>query len=416
MSSVDWGRYNLPAIWSLISDVDVCDGADRVLAWDSLASSVRDQHTRLTAAAESLAAVWPPGANDSALEFQRQVGKLADSMQETLKKAEDTRAGLNGVIQAFSTAQGKVRDLAEGRQGVADDWMPRFVDHAEDKYDEHAQAAMKEAEAAIADHGSQIQAPTLFKMRVGRDDEGRHIKDGSGSGGSSTGGGGGSGGGAGGLQATPVPVPPSDGPPTHDLPGLGGSDSGQFGNITPGQRPGGSGSSGPVLSGITPVSPPPGTGFPNPGSGTGLGPLPGSGPTTGIGGSGPSPLGVLPIGGGGPGAGGIGGVPGLIGSPGTRQPVPIRRGLPSGAVVGEESERGIGGRGAGATGGVGVGAAPMSGGIAGGRGGGRRRGDGSADGDADQQWETQEGVAPVIRPDDREVRHDPGPGVIGFDR
>ena len=30
-TDVDWGRYTLPAIRSLLSDVDVCTGADRVL-------------------------------------------------------------------------------------------------------------------------------------------------------------------------------------------------------------------------------------------------------------------------------------------------------------------------------------------------------------------------------------------------
>jgi hypothetical protein len=403
MSPVDWGRYNLPALWTLIADVDVCDGADRVLAWDGLAATMRDQHKRLLAAADSLAAVWPPTQNDSALEFQRQVKGLADSMQETLTKAENTKAGLNGVVQAFSTAQSKIRDLAAGRDGVSSDWMPRFVDHAEDRYDEHAQAAMREAEAAIGDHGAQIQSPSLFKMDAGKSDDGTHIKGG----GDGTGGSGG-GGSVSGLRAIPVPVPASDGPPTTNLPGLGGDGSGLSENV--GSDPtGGQGSTGPVLSGLTPVTPSPG-GFPNSAPGTGA--LPG--PSTGMGGGGPGGFGVLPIGGG-VGAGGIGAVPGVIAAPGNRRPIPVRRGLPSGAVIGEESERGIGTRGAGATGAAGVGVAPMPGGTAGGRGSGRRRG-GTVDGDADQQWETQEGVAPVIRPDDAQVRHDPGPGVIGLDR
>lgn len=73
MSEVDWGRYNLPAIWSLISDVDVCTGSDRVLAWDGLAVAMRDQHRRLLSAADRLAEVWPPAQNDSASFFLQQV-------------------------------------------------------------------------------------------------------------------------------------------------------------------------------------------------------------------------------------------------------------------------------------------------------------------------------------------------------
>jgi hypothetical protein len=287
---------------------------------------------------------------------------------------------------------------------VADDWMPRFVDHAEDKYDEHAQAAMREAEAAVGDHGAQIQAPALFKMEAWKGDDGEHIKGGTGTGGSSAGGSS-AGGSARGLHAAPVPVAPSAGPPIHDLPGLSGSDPDLSQNGGPG-LPGDAGASGPVLSGITPVTGPPGAGLTNPGSGAGLGPPPGSGPGA---------LGVVPVGGG-LGVGGPGAVPGINGAPGTRRPVPVRRGLPSGAVIGEDSDRGLAGRGGGASGGSSMGAVPMGGGMAGGRGSGRRRDDGSIDGDADQQWATQQGVTPVIAPDDRQVRHDPGPGVIGMDR
>ena len=53
------------------------------------------------------------------------------------------------------------------RPGVdANDWMPRMVDHAEDKYDEHAQAAMREAEAAISDHGAQIGLRSFLEIAM----------------------------------------------------------------------------------------------------------------------------------------------------------------------------------------------------------------------------------------------------------
>jgi hypothetical protein len=118
--------------------------------------------------------------------------------------------------------------------------------------------------------------------------------------------------------------------------------------------------------------------------------------------------GVLPIGGGLPGGGGfIGGMPG--GTSGGRRPVPVRRAMPAGAVIGEDAGRVRPGNGSGM-----AGAVPMR--TGGGRGAEGRRSSGRVDAQADQQWETDEGVAPVIRPDATEVRHDPGPGVIGFDR
>lgn len=404
MSEVDWGRYNLPAIWSLISDVDVCAGADRVLAWEGLATTVRDQHKRLLQAADSLAAVWPPGDNDSALEFQRQVKGLADSMQETLTRAEDTRAGLNGVIQAFSTAQQRVRDLAAGREGVSNDWMPRFIDHAEDKYDAQAQSAMRAAEAAISDHSTQIRPPSLFQMRAGIGDDGHHLTDAESNGSQP----------ASGLRANPVPVPVEKDPAgvSPDSPARFGS--GESGGTDPSGSAHGSGaagsSDGPVLSGLTPS--------PQPGTGTSA-PVIGGGPSTGIGGllpnsptgNSPLPPGTVPFGGGLPGGvGAFGG--GLIGGPaapgsGPRRPTPIRRAMPSGAVIGESA-----GRSAGAGSGV-MGAVPTGGG---GRGGSRRGSDNTINGHVDQVWATDQGVAPVITPETTDVRHDPGPGVIGLDR
>jgi hypothetical protein len=416
MSDVDWNRYNLPAIWSLISDVDVCDGADRVLAWDGLASTVRDQHKRLLAAAESLAAVWPPSKNDSAFYFMQAVNGLAGSMEETMSKAEDTKAALNGVVDAFGTAQSKIRDLASGRDAVSHDWKPRFVDHAEDKYDEHAQAAMRDAEAAIGDHGSKIQSPSLYRLTVaGFDDNRQNVPSGSGGAGS---GGSASGTGPPAVEARPNPVEvPSDPssmiPPPAGLgstsPGLAGSDSNGVGV---GSDPG---SSGPVLSGL-PTTPAGGAGGVPPFSG--VGPTPGvPGGPIGLGPNGGGPIGggpvvpgVLPIGGSGFGPGGLGalGGPSAKGTGGgTRQRLSTRKAMPSGAVIGEESERGTGAR---STAG---GAMPMGAG-AGGRGQGRS--EEHLDGEADQRWATQEGVAPVIEPDDKPVRHDPGPGVIGFNK
>jgi hypothetical protein len=393
VSAVDWSRYNLPAIWGLVADVDVCDGADRVLAWDGLASAVRDQHKRLLAAADSLAAVWPPAKNDSASEFQRQVQGLADSMQETLAKAENTKAGLNGVVQAFSTAQAKIRDLASGREGVSNDWMPRFVDHAEDKYDEHAQAAMRDAEAAIGDHSAQIQAPSLYQLTVGGTDETREKLPP---------GGGGSGGSASGsarpaLQARPIPVDvPSD--PSSMIPVQSASSD---------TDPGVSGATtGPVLSGMAPPTTMPSNdpgGLPLTPSGGSLTPSPPIGP----GGASGAPV-LLPVGGSGSGGiSGFGGLPGRGAGGGNRQRLSIRKAMPSGAVIGAESEHGVG------TGGGLAGAMPMG---AGASGRSRGRSGHSLDGDVHQQWETKEGVAPVIKPDTKPVQHDPGPGVIGFNR
>jgi hypothetical protein len=387
MAGANWDNYNLPAIWEMLKPDNVCTGADKVLAWDSLATAVRDQHKRLEDAGKKLADSWPPEKNDSAVTFLRQIDILLDSMKETMTAASSTHAGLRGVMAAISKAQADVRQLGVGREAVSTDLMPRFIDHAEDDFDAKAQQAMREMEAAIADHSKQITAPSLFTMQPGSNH---------GPGITTTGGGGSSVGAGSTVRATPVAVPvphepvipePITGPETD------GSGTGSGPDPSLGIGPG--------LSGVT----------------TAQAPLVLTGPTTTPGlptsvgpGSGGLPTGVGLIPGGGLGAGGMGlGMPGMLGGRPTassRRAVSMRRGLPSGAVLGQG---GLGG-------GRGAGASQMP--LAGQPGRRDRRGESgeSLIGEADEQWGTAEGVAPVIAPDDAKVRHDPGPGVLGFGR
>jgi hypothetical protein len=392
----NWENYNLPAIWAMLEPDNVCTGADRVLAWDSLSTAVGDQRQRLLTAGQKLADAWPPEKNASAKVFLTQIDILLDSMQETITSAENTHAGLRGVMAAISKAQGDVREWAAGREAVSGDLMPRFIDHAEDEYDTKAQQAMRDMEAAIADHSSQFSAPALYTLRagIGGGDPGPSDPGGNGS----------SPGGSGSIvRATPVPVPVPHDPvlpdPSPDLGAGAGSASG------PGSDP--SLGIGPGLSGVTAPLPTPSLTSPS-----ALGLPSGSGPGGGV----PTGLGLVPGGGLGGGLGAGGGLGfGLPGAPGGRagssgrRAVSMRRGLPSGAVIGE------GGLGGGRGRGVGAGQMPL-GGQHGRRDRSGENGESVIGGEADEHWATAEGVAPVIAPDHTPVRHDPGPGVLGFGR
>ena len=392
MSGVSWDSYNLPAIWEMIAGENSCTGADRVLGWDGLATAVRDQHKRLLAARDNLAAVWPPAKNDSAQTFIDQINGLADSMQQTLTRAEDTKVGLQGVLNALGEAQGTIRMLAEGRQAVSSDWVPHFVDHAEDEYDEKAQQAMRRAEAAVNDHATQIQAPDLFQMKPTVMDRGSRLQDPTG---------GSNGAAANGvaaprLRAVPTAVPVSN----HSsamMPGASADD--RIGAGTSRAATSYS-ASGPLLSGLeSPVPPHSGVVSSPPSAGWGL--VNSAPPASPIGSGGSlGGLGILPIGGASGSGVGVGALPGRAGPAGQRQAVSVPRALPSGAVIGGRSEPGF------------AGPAPMGGA----RGRAGRGSDEGPGGEADQLWEVQEGVTPVIQPDTTPVRNDPGPGVIGFGR
>ncbi|WP_306216366.1 hypothetical protein [Actinoplanes sp. RD1] len=366
----DWTAYNLPAIWTMLRAEDTCTASDRVAGWEALAGDVREQLTRLRAARARLAEAWPPEENDSARAFLDRMDLVAASMQETLTRAEDIRAGLRGIVEALGEAQAAVRPLAEERAVVSSDLIPRWLDHAEDEYDAKARAAMQRAEAAVADHTAQLEPPSLFE---GRDDLG-------GRGGDFDPGTSGS------APAVPVPVPVPHDPPELSAGALpGGSADASLAGVAP-----------PAGAGSAPVLPSPGT------SG---GALPGS--VIGA-------AGVI-------GAGGL--VAGAAGAAGVFGPItgPSRRGGAGLVPPAGRDSTGVrppaGPRPAPGAAAAAAGSAPahpippMSGGR---RPGHRAEDAGAAGGGvADETWEVREGVAPIIRPSRRRARHDPGPGVIG---
>ena len=393
-----WGGYNLPAIWTMIERENACTGADRVLNWQGLAEAVREQHRRLQKARGELAAVWPPETNASARDFLEKVDLLAAHMEHTLTAAENTRVGLQGVIEALGTAQSTIRPLIEERAAAADDLVPRFVDHAEDKYDERAQRAMAEAEKAIAEHSAQIQAPVLYRLERGQgsndNDLGTTRSAGSGSAGPpSVGSDGAPAGGSDGavVQARPVPVAiPEEVPPS--LAGLGSPPDGGAGH-SPGLGPGLASAA--PLPPAMPVGGPAPIGVLPPGMPSATANLPGMMPV--IGGMGTAVGAVVP--------GALGALPGRNTS--AQRRVPVGRAMPSGAVIGPtNSPPGSTGRGV-----VGQMMPAPTG----------RASDSATErtirgGAADETWGVDRGVAPVIEPDTTPAYHDPGPNVIGWPR
>jgi hypothetical protein len=99
--------------------------------------------------------------------------------------------------------------------------------------------------------------------------------------------------------------------------------------------------------------------------------------------------------------------PGDRGGAGSRQPVTMRRGMPSGTVIGAQSSTGTPGT-RGAVGGM----MPAQAG----RPGDEKDGSTTPTGTPDQIWGIESGVASVIAPVSEHAEHDPGPGVIGRDR
>jgi hypothetical protein len=456
----NWGAFNTPRLWAMVSEEDDPDAWRQVAAWSQVSVAVGDQRARLQQAREALATAWPPEPGSAAEAFVTELDTLIGRMTSGAQDADTTATGLANILEALRTAKNQIRPLYDEYKSKNSDLVPSWWDNAEDEIDQKARTHMITAEQTVQQHVAQIKVPDAYTMdpkaaRGGYDDP-----TGPGTSPASSGSSAGSGRSGGGNVAVTVPHDPPPPMPGQDatVPDApGGGDAGGGSGGGGGGVVGGPGLAGGVITPPPPGAPPPGAHGPLPGAG---GPLPGGGGGPGIGG--PLP-GLLPggIGGGGAG-GGVGGLPGGGYARGTR-PVAggtgTGRALPSGAVIGETvggarggavggaggmsgrgvsggaSARGVSGAGgrAGAAGSTkpkppswlpaddearGAGragaTAATSPGMTGSRRVGRRDGESDLPFDPDNPWAVAEGVEPVIRPSDDDPRHDPGPNVIGW--
>ncbi len=396
---INWQAYDTRAIWQVLQGENAAQGYRSVVSWHAVTSHLDMQEERLRAARDTLAQVWPPESNESARAFVQDLDRMLISIAHTRESASNIRTGLEGIVGGLADVREEVRLQLAHRMDASDDIMPRWADHAEDEIDAQVRLTMASKEKTFIDYSSRIQPPEPFVLPLERYGGGTDPTGPTISGDPGTGRGTGSSGG--GFKPVPVPVP-------HDPPAP-----------RPGHDP------------FSPTSPV------NYGGGTTLegargdrasagrtaGDGPGSASSSADGSLGTFVPGMLV---GGLGVGMLGG-PGAAPVPSAAQPVSMRTGLPSGTVIGGGGGT-AGGAGTGARavspgvigggpGGAGIGpaAAGRSGAMMPGMHGGRRAEQGDAvDRDPDNPWGADEGVAPVIQPDDRVIRHDAGGHVIGW--
>jgi hypothetical protein len=401
-----WSSYNTPRIWAMVEGEDDPEAWRQVAALGSLAGLLKDQRSRLEAAKQKLMDAWPPEKNKAARVFVDEMDELLLTMQVNKDIADSNAGALGQILEALRQAKEKIAPLYQSYLDKSDDWVPGWWDHAEEELDEQARQHMREAEQLVAHPDNAITAPTIYEFQP---DETRTRS------GHETGG---------------------DGPTGRSGAGIGGPVSAASSTAVPHQPP-------PPLPGqaqISPVVPGPGA-SPGPSLAEVIAPPPVNvpvnptptvvAPSTGVAGGQLQP--GLVIGGGGL----PGGLPGrrATGSRGSVTPFGggAQRGLPSGAVIGSGAlGRGSAGpakptppswlpqgSGQGQRGGAGAGrrsaaasAAPMATGSR--PASGERHEEMSFD--PDNPWVTAEGVAPVIEPSRKKYHHDPGPGVIGWQR
>jgi hypothetical protein len=399
--ATSWSSFNTPRIWAMVANEDDPESWRQVAALGSMAGLLKDQRQRLELARDTLVQAWPPERNKAAAAFVDLIDDLLFNMAENKRVADANAGALSRVLEALRQAKTEIEPLYQAYLKKSDDWVPAWWDGAEDELDEKAREQMRGVDSIVARPESAIVAPDIyeFKPRTLVDDPiGGSGGPGSGSGVTPF-----AAGGAGGGKAD-ISVPHDPPPPLPNSVSTAGQGPPLASTLTPG-------SSGPSLAGV--ITPPP---------------------------IGPPPIAAVPIAPpSAPGPAFVPSTPGLvIGGPGggIGQPAPGggRRGLPE-SIAGRPLGRGSGPATKPATPSwlpPASGQAPARGAAGQVRRGGpasnslmpasqppgtRRRGEGSGDHpklDPDNRWVTDQGVAPVIEPSRVRHRHDPGPGVIGW--
>ncbi len=379
----DWSRFDVPALAGFVNE-DLSSGWAQVSAWWQAYDLTREHLTVLRRARETIVRVWPPQTNRAAAVYLDQLDALIASMDNMRIAAEANGRALTGILTVLDNTRGTVDGLHERwRQqqqslwseagavasaaagnpaGLVDVSVALASSDEKTRLNAQAQATMRATDQAVYEYLPQLVIPA--GRREGHGDLkplAPGASDGDASGAQAD---------QGSLRAPVIPRPDPIVVPVAD-PAGGGSAL--------------SGGTSPAWSGI-PVA------------------VPGSDQ--------PMPAAK--------------GVPGGDGPPGSPwMETPVGRVLRSGAVIGapavEPASRSVGqlaadardsaGRGAS---GVGPEGGLLGGGVGSGRSPDRRL---RRTMPPDTEWPLRPGVPSVLEPPpEREIRHDPGPGVIGIDR
>lgn len=444
----DWRLMDVASMWACLQDHDTTNHWKQVAGWRKVCELARTHLGRLQEYRRGLAEAWPPETNQAARAYVRELDELIDKVQRTHDAASANYTALSAATQAISATRAELKKvydayavklqekqtydatLADPKAAMGSRVPDRPVTDADlERLNVQARGIMYGLSGELQQAQVMLQKPP--PIRPARDPGNPDVYGGS-------------------THApiippiVPAPVGTSPGTPPVIRPS---------GPIRPVQTPAAP-NTGPVLGGAgtglapTPVNPGPSTTMPpaspNPPSAIGGVPTLPTGPnrpgvsgpigrpiTGGAGNSSQArstpPVAARPV----PPIGLIGGTPGMgLGQPGAGNNQP-RRVNPIGGVIG-------GGAGTAPTGGAGsrpggarsigahgmpfIGGTPLGGRGASGIGGisphpGSRQQatDETRRWDPDHPWETDQGVAPVVRPPDEEGPLDPGP-AIGIDR
>ena len=111
MESTDWRRYDVPGMWSMVSDFDSGPQWTHVGGWRKAFELSGLHLTRLRSYRDRLVVVWSPERNEASRRYVAELDRLIGSVLATHDAAIENHTALSGATAAMSTARYKLKPL-----------------------------------------------------------------------------------------------------------------------------------------------------------------------------------------------------------------------------------------------------------------------------------------------------------------
>jgi hypothetical protein len=101
----DWTAYDVPTIWSSISDEGDAVSYAQVTAWRETAEAIDKHKVTLQAALQNLQLAWPPDKSSAAQEFVDNARSILLVMEQYSGIAAANSAALRGIVDSLNLAK-----------------------------------------------------------------------------------------------------------------------------------------------------------------------------------------------------------------------------------------------------------------------------------------------------------------------
>ncbi|MEU4378984.1 MULTISPECIES: hypothetical protein [Actinomycetes] len=109
----DWRLMDVASMWACLQDHDTTNHWKQVAGWRKVCDLARAHLSRLQEYRKGLAEAWPPQSNEAARAYIRELDELIDKVQRTHDAASANYTVLSAATQAISTTRAELKKIYE---------------------------------------------------------------------------------------------------------------------------------------------------------------------------------------------------------------------------------------------------------------------------------------------------------------